>query len=43
MFTHKKIKLEKDGKIYKAQVFPSFGKKKEISYEITEVGLIEIP
>ena len=42
MFTHKKIRLEKDGKIYKAQVFPSFGKKKEILYEITEAGLTEI-
>ena len=42
MFTHKKIKLKKDGKIYKAQVFPSFGKKKEISYEITEAGLTEL-
>jgi len=42
MFTHKKIKLEKDGKIYKARVLPSFGKKKEISYKITEAGLTEI-
>ncbi len=42
MFTHKKIKLEKDEKIYKAQVFPSFGKKKEISYNITEAGLAEL-
>ena len=42
MFTHKKIRLEKAGKIYKAQVFPSFGKKKEISYEITEAGLTEL-
>jgi len=42
MFTHKKIKLEKDGKIYKARVFPSFEKKKEISYEITEAGLAEL-
>ncbi|MGC1425996.1 MAG: recombinase RecA [Nitrosotalea sp.] len=39
MFTHKKIKLEKDGKIYKAHVFPSYGKKKEILYKITEAGL----
>ncbi len=39
MFTHKKIKLEKDGKIYKARVFPSYGKKKEILYKITEAGL----
>jgi DNA repair protein RAD51 len=42
MFTHKKIKLEKDGKIFKARVFPSFGKKKEILYQITESGLSEI-
>ncbi len=42
MFTHKKIRLQKDGKIYKAQVLPSFGKKKEILYEITEAGLTEI-
>ena len=39
MFTHKKIKLEKDGKIFKARVFPSYGKKKEILYKITEAGL----
>jgi DNA repair protein RAD51 len=42
MFTHKKIKLEKDDKTYKARVFPSFGKKKEILYEITKEGLAEI-
>ncbi|MDE1844268.1 MAG: recombinase RecA [Thaumarchaeota archaeon] len=41
MFTHKKIKLEKDGKMFKAQVLPSFGKRKEISYTITEAGLVE--
>ena len=43
MFTHKKIKLQKDGQKYKAQVLPSFGKKKEISYTITEAGLTELP
>ena len=43
MFTHKKIKLEKDGQRYRAHVLPSFGKKKEISYKITEAGLIEVP
>ena len=43
MFTHKKIKLQKDGQKYKALVFPSFGKKKEISYEITQAGLAELP
>jgi DNA repair protein RAD51 len=43
MFTHKKIKLQKDVHKYKAQVLPSFGKKKEISYMITEAGLVELP
>ncbi|SMH72196.1 ATPase domain-containing protein [Candidatus Nitrosotalea okcheonensis] len=42
MFTHKKIKLEKDGKVFKAQVFPSFGKRKEILYTITEAGLMQV-
>ena len=43
MFTHQKIKLHKDGKIFKAQVLPAFGKRKEISYTITEAGLVEQP
>ena len=43
MFTHKKIKLEKDGKVLKAKVFPSFAKNKEIRYTITEAGLVESP
>lgn len=49
MFTHKKIKLEKlendekDEKVFKAQVFPSFGKRKEILYTITEAGLVQLP
>jgi DNA repair protein RAD51 len=43
MFTHKKIKLKKDGQRYSAQVLPSFGKKKEILYKITEAGLVELP
>ena len=49
MFTHKKIKLEKlendekDEKVFKAQVFPSFGKRKEILYTMTEAGLVELP
>lgn len=43
MFTHKKIKLEKDGKMYKAHVLPSFGKNKEMKYTITEAGLVESP
>jgi DNA repair protein RAD51 len=42
MFVHKKIKLQKDGKKYQAQVLPSFGGKKEILYTITQVG-IEAP
>lgn len=42
MFTHKKIKLEKDGKVFKAQVLPSFGKRKEILYTITEAGLAQV-
>jgi DNA repair protein RAD51 len=43
MFTHKKIRLQKDGQKFKAQVLPSFGKRKEISYTITEAGLVELP
>jgi DNA repair protein RAD51 len=43
MFTHKKIRLQKDGKKYRAQVLPSFGAKKEILYEITSAGLVELP
>jgi DNA repair protein RAD51 len=42
MFVHKKIKLQKDGKKYQAQVLPSFGGKKEILYTITQSG-IEAP
>lgn len=40
-FTHIKIKLSKNGKKYFCQVFPSFLKKKEFSYQITKEGLIE--
>ncbi len=43
IFTHKKIKLSKQGTKFFAQVFPSFGEKKEISYKITPEGLEEIP
>jgi DNA repair protein RAD51 len=43
MFTHKKIRLQKDGKKYRASVLPSFGAKKEIMYEITPAGLAEAP
>lgn len=41
MFTHKKIKLSKDGQRYTAEVFPSFEKKKIISYKISQSGLVE--
>lgn len=41
MFTHKKIKLSKDGQVNTAQVLPSFGKKKIISYKISEAGFVE--
>ncbi len=43
MFTHKKIKLDKKEQKRIAHVLPCFGEKKEISYEITESGLVEIP
>ncbi len=43
IFTHKKIRLSKEGPKFLAQVFPSFGGKKEISYKITPEGLEEIP
>jgi DNA repair protein RAD51 len=43
MFTHKKIKLEKKGLRNRIQVLPSFGQLKEIYYNITEAGLVEVP
>jgi len=43
IFTHIKIRLEKQAQKNKAYVTPSFGKKKEISYKISESGLVEIP
>ncbi|NHI04075.1 hypothetical protein DYY67_1450 [Candidatus Nitrosotalea sp. TS] len=43
IFTHKKIKLTKEGNKFSAQVLPAFGAKKEISYGITEQGLVETP
>jgi len=43
MFTHKKIKLSKDGQVYTAEVFPSFEKKKIMSYKISEAGLVAVP
>ena len=39
MFTHQKIKLEKIGQKYVAQVFPSFDGKKMTDYIITQTGL----
>jgi DNA repair protein RAD51 len=43
MFTHKKIKLIKNGQKFVAEVLPSFGDKKMISYKITSEGLMESP
>ena len=43
IFTHIKIRLEKQAQKNKVYVLPSFGTKKEISYRITESGLVEIP
>ncbi len=43
IFTHKKIRLEKHGTTFLAQVMPSFGAKKEIAYSITPDGVVEAP
>lgn len=43
MFTHKKIKLTKNGQKFMAEVLPSFGDKKMISYTITSGGVMESP
>jgi len=43
MFTHKKIRLAKSGRKFVADVLPSFGDKKMVSYEITSEGVIESP
>jgi|SRR5437588_3009106 len=43
MFTQQKIKLEKTGQKYMAQVFPSFGGKKMTNYIITHNGLEDSP
>ncbi|MGI0087125.1 MAG: ATPase domain-containing protein [Nitrosotalea sp.] len=42
IFTHKKIRLSKEGNKFSAQVLPAFGTKKEVSYGISEQGLVEI-
>jgi len=43
MYTHQKIHLTKINHKYLAQIFPSFGYKKEIHYMITPTGLVESP
>jgi hypothetical protein len=43
IFTHKKIKLVKNHQKFVAEVLPSFGGRKIISYKITSEGIIEIP
>ena len=43
MYTHQKIHLTKINHKYLAQIFPSFGYKKEIHYMITPAGLVESP
>ncbi|MGI0069775.1 MAG: ATPase domain-containing protein [Nitrosopumilaceae archaeon] len=43
MFTHKKIRLAKIGQKFVAEILPSFGDKKRISYKITSEGVIESP
>jgi len=43
MYTHKKIKLTKSGQKLLAEVLPSFGEKKVLSYKITSEGVIESP
>ena len=41
MYTHQKIHLAKVNHKYVAQIFPSFGYKKEVHYMITQTGLID--
>ena len=41
MYTHQKIYLTKVNHKYAAQIFPSFGYKKEVHYIITKTGLID--
>ncbi len=43
MYTHQKIHLTKINHKYLAQIFPSFGYKKEIHYMITPTGLVDSP
>ena len=42
MFTHRKVQLTKMGQKFIAQVFPFFGLGKQISYEITKNGVVEL-
>jgi DNA repair protein RAD51 len=41
MYTHQKIHLTKINHKYMARIIPSFGCKKEVSYMITQTGLID--
>ena len=41
MYTHQKIHLTKINHKYLAQIFPSFGYKKEVQYVITQAGLVD--
>lgn len=43
IFTHKKIRLSKEGNKFSAQVLPAFGTKKDITYKISSEGITEIP
>lgn len=43
MFTHKKIRLAKSNQKFVAEVLPSFGDKKVISYKITSEGVMDLP
>lgn len=40
MFTHRKVRLSRQGARVIAEVLPSFGGRREVSYEITEGGLV---
>jgi DNA repair protein RAD51 len=42
IFTHKKIRLSKEGNKFSAQVLPAFGMKKEVAYKIEPEGIVEI-
>jgi DNA repair protein RAD51 len=42
IFTHKKIRLSKEGNKFSAQVLPSFGMRKEVAYKIEPEGIVEV-